>query len=246
MNRKLLRLPLLWGAACAVLAAVGPRPEDLPAALPVRGWAAWATADPEHALVTLAGVATWLLLAWLALGAATVVVGRGTGVVGAAGRRIAEVLLPRVVRDGLAVALGLSVVVGSAGAAAAAPVVRPPVVATSFTAVPSLDRSAPGSLQLSPLPAVPPPVVAPSATASAAPSVAAAPRPARGGETPTEVVVHRGDCLWSVVARHLGPTATDDEIARAWPAWYAANRAVIGSDPALLLPGQRLLAPSPP
>lgn len=58
------------------------------------------------------------------------------------------------------------------------------------------------------------------------------------------VVVRRGDCLWDIVARALGPTATRADIDRAWPRWYAANRAVIGSDPNLLRPGQQLRAPS--
>lgn len=58
-----------------------------------------------------------------------------------------------------------------------------------------------------------------------------------------EVVVHRGDSLWSIAARHLGREPSDAEIAREWPRWFAANRAAIGSDPDLLLPGQVLIAP---
>jgi nucleoid-associated protein YgaU len=49
--------------------------------------------------------------------------------------------------------------------------------------------------------------------------------------------------LWSIVARHLGPDVSDGEIARAWPAWFEANRAVVGDDPDLLRPGQVLRAP---
>ena len=56
-------------------------------------------------------------------------------------------------------------------------------------------------------------------------------------------VVRRGDALWDVAARHLGPTATAADIAREWPRWYAANRAVIGADPSLLRPGEVLYAP---
>lgn len=58
------------------------------------------------------------------------------------------------------------------------------------------------------------------------------------------VVVRRGDCLWDLVARHLGGDATDAEVANAWPRWYAANRAVIGSDPDVLRPGQVLRIPT--
>ncbi len=59
-----------------------------------------------------------------------------------------------------------------------------------------------------------------------------------------EVVVVSGDSLWSIAARHLGPGADAAEVAEAWPAWWDANRAVVGDDPDLLLPGQRLVVPS--
>ena len=55
--------------------------------------------------------------------------------------------------------------------------------------------------------------------------------------------MRRGDTLWSIAARHLGPDASDAEIARAWPAWFEANRDVVGDDPDLLRPGQVLRAP---
>lgn len=58
-----------------------------------------------------------------------------------------------------------------------------------------------------------------------------------------EVVVHRGDSLWSIAAAHLGPDADDAEVARAWPRWFEANRHVIGDDPDHLLPGQVLRVP---
>ena len=58
-----------------------------------------------------------------------------------------------------------------------------------------------------------------------------------------EVVVRRGDTLWSIAARHLGPEPSDAEIAQAWPAWHEANRGVVGPDPDLLLPGQVLRTP---
>ena len=59
------------------------------------------------------------------------------------------------------------------------------------------------------------------------------------------MVVQRGDTLWDIAARSLGPDATDTDVAAEWPRWYAANRDLIGSDPDLLLPGQELLAPRP-
>lgn len=57
------------------------------------------------------------------------------------------------------------------------------------------------------------------------------------------VTVRRGDTLWHIAARHLGPGASDAEISLEWPRWYAANRGLIGPDPDRLLPGQQLLAP---
>jgi resuscitation-promoting factor RpfA len=72
-------------------------------------------------------------------------------------------------------------------------------------------------------------------------------RTSRTGEpAPAEVVVHRGDSLWAIAARALPPDATDADIARSVDAWYSANRQVIGDDPNLILPGQRLLPPSTP
>jgi nucleoid-associated protein YgaU len=58
-----------------------------------------------------------------------------------------------------------------------------------------------------------------------------------------EVVVRRGDTLWDVAARHLRGGSSAAEIAAEWPRWYAANRDVIGDDPDLLRPGQRLAPP---
>lgn len=62
---------------------------------------------------------------------------------------------------------------------------------------------------------------------------------------PQTVVVRRGDTLWSIAAGALGDNPSIAAIARRWPDWYAANRAVIGDDPDLLLPGTVLQAPPP-
>lgn len=67
----------------------------------------------------------------------------------------------------------------------------------------------------------------------------------RTADLPDDVVtVRRGDSLWSLAARHLGPGATDRDIARAWPEWYRLNADVIGSDPDLIQPGQQLRIPT--
>lgn len=58
----------------------------------------------------------------------------------------------------------------------------------------------------------------------------------------TEVVVRRGDSLWTLVGRHLH-TADPAIIAAQWPRWYAANLVLIGPDPDLLQVGQILHVP---
>jgi nucleoid-associated protein YgaU len=61
------------------------------------------------------------------------------------------------------------------------------------------------------------------------------------------VTVRAGDSLWSITARELGgPAASDLDVALEWPRWYEANRAVIGDNPGLLLPGQILRPPVKP
>jgi hypothetical protein len=59
------------------------------------------------------------------------------------------------------------------------------------------------------------------------------------------VTVHPGDSLWSITADSLGPDASAAAIAVEWPYWYRANRKVIGSDPGLLQPGDKLSPPNP-
>ena len=63
-------------------------------------------------------------------------------------------------------------------------------------------------------------------------------------ETRSEVVVLRGDTLWSIAARALPADATDREIATEVERWYAANVDVVGDDPDLIRPGQVLVAPT--
>ncbi len=58
------------------------------------------------------------------------------------------------------------------------------------------------------------------------------------------VVVRPGDTLWSIARARLGPDADVAGTARACDRWYHANRDVIGDDPDLIQPGQRLTAPS--
>jgi hypothetical protein len=57
------------------------------------------------------------------------------------------------------------------------------------------------------------------------------------------VVIRSGDSLWAIAAGDLPPASSDAAIAARWHAIYAANRARIGPDPDLIVPGVRLLLP---
>ncbi|HEX2049321.1 MAG TPA: LysM peptidoglycan-binding domain-containing protein [Actinomycetota bacterium] len=54
--------------------------------------------------------------------------------------------------------------------------------------------------------------------------------------------MRRGDTLWSIAATVVG----DDPgaIASYWPRIHSANRAVVGDDPDVIVPGQRLVLPA--
>lgn len=78
--------------------------------------------------------------------------------------------------------------------------------------------------------------VAPALSPAPPPSAPSVPLPGGG-----EHVVVRGDSLWSIAASH----PTNASVDRRWRAIWAANRDVIGDDPDLILPGQRLTLPTP-
>lgn len=73
-------------------------------------------------------------------------------------------------------------------------------------------------------------------------------QPLRAAQDPPppsgEVTVLAGDTLWDIASRQLGPNASDVDVALHWPRWYDANKAQIGENPHVLLPGQILKAPS--
>ncbi len=58
-----------------------------------------------------------------------------------------------------------------------------------------------------------------------------------------DYVVRSGDTLWEIAARAL---STEDErrIARYWPSIHRVNRNIIGVDPSVIHPGQRLVLPN--
>jgi nucleoid-associated protein YgaU len=63
---------------------------------------------------------------------------------------------------------------------------------------------------------------------------------------PGSVVVRRGDTLWAIAAHTLPPGADQQRVARRCAELYRLNRAVVGGDPDLIRPGQRLVLPPTP
>jgi nucleoid-associated protein YgaU len=179
---------------------------------------------------------------------------------GAAGRGCAAIAArtsPMLVRRMVQAVIGLSVLAGpmTAGSAfATGPTTttststqldRPvsagaPTLTANSSALPNLDRPVAAFIPSAP----------PAATRTSLGRVAlvtgTAHRDAgdRSDRSAHGYVVRRGDTLWDIAARHLGPRATAVDISRAWPAWYDANRAAIGSDPSVIRPGDVLVPPS--
>jgi nucleoid-associated protein YgaU len=67
--------------------------------------------------------------------------------------------------------------------------------------------------------------------------------PDRPASAANEHVVQPGDSLWSIAAHDLGPDVHTATVAEATGRWYDANQQVIGPDPNLIHPGQRLVVP---
>lgn len=216
-----------------------------------------------------------VLTAWLGLGVVAAALTVVPGAVGRASRRVADTATPWAVRRGVAVLLGTALVGAfSPGAAVGSPSdpVRPgassgPVAATSVLVAPAPDLR-PVMASDAPDPSLRPPSTTASTTASTAAAAPApetglgplGPGPARAALAPADqpagapgaarstaeaVMVRSGDTLWAIAAHHLGEDATAAAIDAEWRRWYSVNIQVIGDDPDLIQPGQRLVAPSP-
>ena len=184
------------GGAAWLLGRSAPR--DWPASVAdVPRWLVSAPADER--VVSLAVVAAYACLVWLAVVLGCVAAGA----------------FPRGhVRDLAERVLGVAVVGVAAGALVAGP---------ALAADGPFDR---------PAGPAPPPC---DPAAAAAGGVRATAGPGH--------VVAPGDTLWSIAARRLRRSASPALIAATWPRWYAANRPRVGPDPAVIRPGQRLVAP---
>ena len=215
-------------------------------------------------LGTVAGGLLTIGCVLLAAGAAVTSLGRSARRIEAA----AALLTPAVLRRAVAVTVGTGLGLAAASGAATASEIDlgwtittesaasvgsepdPAHTATRAAITTATIRPGPGSL--APLVQTPPGTAVPMMSATPA-----APPPAAGTaaadavtvpmvdtvDTVDTVTVAAGDSLWAIAARQL-PSASDAEVATAWPQWHEVNRAVIGDDPDLIHPGQRLLVPA--
>ncbi|MBR7743890.1 hypothetical protein KC207_11370 [Phycicoccus sp. BSK3Z-2] len=226
----------------------------------------------DEALVGVLAAVGLVLVGWLVLGVALEVLALVPGAVGRGAARASAALSPRVARRVVAVVVGLGVTAGATGTAHAAPLRVAVATAESRATDLVHDRAAAagGPAGAAGWTTAATAGWTTAATAgwtspAAAPGVAAGdpdpgwtperprvrPQPdlaplgtrSPGSDADPTVVVRRGDSLWTIAARHLGAYATDAEIAAEWPRWYAENRAAVGDDPDLLLPGVLLRAP---
>ena len=266
-----LRAGALVAGVAALLGWAAGSPLDTWRALVSATGSSSPTAGFDQLLGNAAALAAWVGLGWLCIAAFLEVAGTLPGAAGRGCAAIAATISPMLVRRIVQAVIGISVLAGpmSAGSAFATgpstststststQVDRPasaiaPAVAGASTApntnaaprtsaaLPTVDRPATAFV------ASPPPTAKRTSTGAVALVTGAAHRDAvdPGDRSTNGYVVHRGDTLWDIAARHLGPNATAVDISRAWPAWYAANRAAIGPDPSVIRPGELLVTPS--
>ena len=124
------------------------------------------------------------------------------------------------------------------------------VRATSWVATPpAVRRALLAGLGILLAGAAPGPVSAAIAVPSShRPEPLALPVPGRPeGRAPARALtVRAGDTLWTLAAARLPQGSDDAVVLAAVQRWYARNHRVIGSDPDLLIPGQRLVVPHHP
>jgi hypothetical protein len=224
---------------------------------------AWASFDAD--LTLIAALGAWVSLLWLGIGFALALLAALPNAAGHWCRQVAATVTPPAVRRLAQLALGMSVLAGGGIAVEGAAALPAVVASPTATAVGRPELPPPETRQLPtdldwpraqivpPRTVIPPPrTVMTPVTRTTGPAAAGtadrrivAGRPTRAQRS-GDVVVRCGDTLWGIAARHLGSGASVREIAAAWPGWYAANRQVIGPDPDVIRPGQRLHEPLNP
>ena len=200
-------------------------------------------ADSSALVAELALVLAWAVVARLAVTAVAVLLAHLPGAVGAAARRVAVVTSPAVLRSVVRVAAGATVaVVPLAATTAALADAGPSPTSTPASSVrilptgelPVLDRIVPArDTDITDITDCTDCADAdagrrhPRSTSRRARSSSAAATPC--GASPNS---------------HFPAGRTDADVARAWPRWFASNRAVIGPDPSLIHPGEVLSRPT--
>jgi nucleoid-associated protein YgaU len=216
--------PVVVAADAAAVVALRPDAQLLGRVAAPHAWVADVGVD--RAAAQLASATLWCAAVWVAIGVLSATAGALPGAVGRAADALARVLLPRMLYRVIAGATGVGLVLS-------------PMVAGAATSPSARPSSA--------VPAWPTDNTLPAPTwPSVAPHVAKpAPRPHRatGPASSESVTVRPGDTLWSIAAAHTDRRASA-RVARTWPRWYAANRAVIGADPNHIVPGQVLHTPT--
>jgi nucleoid-associated protein YgaU len=223
----------------------------------VRPAAPNATSPPDTDIVLACAWLAWALAGYLAIAIAATALGHvlpAAGLASEALTRLAPAQLRRLVEVAVTVSVAATVL-GSSGAAFAA--ASTPLRVSSVQA-PGPTRT--GSLDWPGLPARAHGATPSRPTAPAQPRRPLHHRPANVGLVTSagpvtapavngsggDVIVRSGDTLWKIAARHLGPTASVEATVTAWHQWYAVNRLVVGADPDLIHPGQRLRPPAHP
>ncbi|MCI0688188.1 MAG: LysM peptidoglycan-binding domain-containing protein [Sporichthyaceae bacterium] len=196
-------------------------------------------------LSAIAELGLWICLGWLAAGFVVAGLGELPGVFGASCARLAAAISPPLVRRLARCGAGLVLSVAGLVVAPAGPVAAAGGALPTDTATPGTTGRSPGPIGWPDLDR--PTVPAPRSPITAEPVPPASdriePAPDPAGPFATEVVVEPGDTLWDIAARELGGDPSNAAIAERWPQWHAENRAVIGANPHLILPGQRLAPP---
>jgi nucleoid-associated protein YgaU len=218
-SRPIARTAALCGALAGLLGCA-PSPTTAVSTLgePSAG-GVFAGGDVTAPVVALLSLAAWVVAGWLLAATALTACSRLPGLRGRAGAAVLRRVAPATVRRCLEVALGLTVATGvPAGPAAAA--------YAGAGAGPAL----PGVAAVASTPLLDWPTAQPAVT-----------QPEPSAEP---VVVRPGDSLWALAERSLPEGATAAQVAATWPAWWSANRYVIGDDPDLVHPGAVLTPPA--
>lgn len=196
----------------------------------------FAASGADRALAEATAAALWVVAAWFGMSLGIALGATLPGRAGSVLDRLARVAVPVRVRR---------LVIGAATAAtvlAPLPAMAAPVANTPAQAEMSAQASEAFDWPTDTVSTAPTPGPAPQA-ATQAPAHQTV-RIVDTAHLVNVVKVAEGDSLWAIAARELGPDASDADVAQAWPRLYTANRAVIGADPSLVLPGTNLTIPT--